>query len=265
VEKSLNRNAATRARIAFFLLFVFLIVGAYVAVTFAKYREQLAARESQAALQEVTDPGQLDEAIRRHPSNRVLQTIARAAKAADETSVAAEKLLSEIEPPSLSKDINYATASRGDLDALRNDLKTAQTNATTVMPRFLALFKTERDTVERYALSLGVGKDTVARFLESVDRRHAETTANISRILLARADYYRAYENYVTVLAGELGGYKVVNGEFIFPLQRTVDRYNVAARAMTAAAKRVAELEEERKKLMQPPQPEEWVKIVNGK
>jgi hypothetical protein len=34
---------------------------------------------------------------------------------------------------------------------------------------------------------------------------------------------------------------------------------------MTAAAKRVAELEQERKKLMQPPQPEEWVKIVNGK
>jgi len=58
-------------------------------------------------------------------------------------------------------------------------------------------------------------------------------------MLSARADYYRAYENYVALLVAEFGSYKVVNGQFIFPLQRTVDRYNVAAHAMAIAAKRV--------------------------
>jgi hypothetical protein len=43
-----------------------------------------------------------------------------------------------------------------------------------------------------------------------------------------------------------------------------VDRYNVAARAMTVAAKRVAELEEERKGLVKLQQ-EGWVQFINGK
>ena len=82
--------------------------------------------------------------------------------------------------------------------------------------------------------------------------------------VLGRADYYRAYESYVAVLVREFGSYKIVNGQFIFPLQRTADRYNVAANAMTAAAKRVAELEEERKTLA-PSQQEGWEQFVNGK
>ena len=57
---------------------------------------------------------------------------------------------------------------------------------------------------------------------------------------------------------------KVVNGEFIFPFQRAVDRYNVAADAMTVAAKRVADLEEERKSLLTSQQ-ERWQQFVNGK
>ena len=60
------------------------------------------------------------------------------------------------------------------------------------------------------------------------------------------------------------GTYEVVAGQFIFPLQRTVERYNVAANAMTAAAKRVAELGEERTRLMQSQQ-EGWEQIANGK
>jgi hypothetical protein len=109
-----------------------------------------------------------------------------------------------------------------------------------------------------------VGKDTIGRFLDHIDRRHAETTAFTSRMLLARAEFYHAYEKYVGVLVGESGAYKVANGQFIFPLQRTAERYNVAASAMTAAAKRVAELEEERKTLMQS-QLAGWEQFVNDK
>jgi hypothetical protein len=59
------------------------------------------------------------------------------------------------------------------------------------------------------------------------------------------------------VLAKEFGAYKVIKGELVFPFQLTVNRYNAAAQAMALAAKRVADLEEERGKLIERPQ-EDW-------
>jgi len=260
-------GAKTRVRIAFLLLFVFMIVfsvGAYFVADLGNLQESMAARESRTALQGITDPRQIDEALGQYPSNKFLQMTAMATKAANETDAAIEKLSNEVEPPAISKAINLGAASRSDLEALRRDLKTAEANATTFMPRYIALLKTERDNVEKYALSLHLGKDTISRFLDSIDKRHAEITAFTSRMLSARADFYRAYEKYVAVLVGEFGAYKVANGQFIFPLQRTAERYNVAANAMTAAAKRVAELAEERKALVQS-QLEGWVRFVNGR
>ena len=257
-------DAKTRVRIAFFFLFAFTIVFSVGAYFVADLRESIAARESQAALQGITEPAQIDEALRQHPANKFLQMMAMATRAASETDAAAEKLSNEVEPPAISKGIDLGAASRSDLEALRGALKTAEANATTFMPRYIALLKTERDNVEKYALSLHLGKDTISSFLDNIDKRHAEITAFTSRMLSARAEFYRAYEKYVAVLAGEFGAYKVVNGEFMFPFQRTVDRYNVAAQAMTVAAKRVAELEEERKTLMQS-QLAAWEQFVNGK
>lgn len=248
-------------------LFVFMVVlsvGAYYVADLRRLQDMLAAREGQAALQGVTDPAQIDDALRQHPQNKFLQMMAMATRAADEADAAVEKLSNEIEPPAKSKDINLGAASRNDLEALRRELKAAEARATTFMPRYAAVLKTERDDVEKYALSLHLGKDAVSRFLDNIDQRHAEITAFTSRMLPARADFYRAYENYVAVLAGEFGSYKVVDGQFMFPFQRTVDRYNVAARAMTAATKRVAELEEERKSLRKSQQ-ERWLQFVNGK
>ena len=103
-------------------------------------------------------PKQIDEALRRHRSNKILQMIAMATKAANETSAAIEKLSNEAEPPALSKDINLSTASRSDLEDLRRDLKAAEAKATTLMPGVIALIKAERDRVETYALSLHAGK-----------------------------------------------------------------------------------------------------------
>jgi len=260
-------NANMRVRIAFLSLFVFMIVfsvGAYFVADLGKLQQSIAARESQAALQGITDVRQIDQALRQHPSNKLLQMIAMATKAADETNAAAEKLANEVEPPAISKDINLGAASRNDLEALRRNLKTAEANATAFVPRYIALLKTERDNVQKYALSLHMEKDAVSRLLDSVDKRHAEITAVTSRALSARADFYRAYENYVAVLVGEFGAYKVVNGQFIFPFQPTVNRYNVAAHAMTVAAKRVAELEEERKSLLKSQQAG-WEQLVRGK
>ena len=260
-------NAKTRVRIAFLCLFVFVIalsVGAYFIADLSKLQEGIAARESRTALQGITDPAQIDEAIRQHPSNKFLRLVAMATRAANETNAAAEKLAGEVEPPSISKAINLGKASRGDLEALRSDLRTAEANATAFLPRYIALLKTERDKVEKYALSMHVERDTVGRLLDSLDKRQAEITAIASSMPSARADYYRAYEKYVAVLVQEFGSYKVVDGQFIFPSERTVDRYNVAGHAMTVAAKRVAELEEERKRLLKSQQ-EGWERLVNGK
>jgi hypothetical protein len=257
----------TRVRIAFLFLFLFVIAcsfGAYYAANLVRLQDGIAAGESQSALQGIADPKQLDEALRLHPSNKFLQLIAMATKAANETDAAFDRLSNEIEPPAISKNINLGTASRSDLEALRRDLKTAETNAATFMPRYTALLKTERDSVEKYASSLHVEKDAIGRLLDGIDRRQAQIAALTSKLLPARADYYRAYENYVAVLAKEFGTYRVVDGQFIFPLQGTVDRYNVAAHAMVVTAKRVAELQEERKSIAKSQQ-DGWEKIVSGK
>jgi hypothetical protein len=259
-------NANTRVRIALLFLFFMIVlsVGAYFARDLGNLQDSLSVRESQAALQGITEPAQIDEALRQHPSNKFLQMMAMAIKAANETNAATEKLSNEIEPPAISKAGNLGAATRSDLEALRRDLTTAEANATTFLPRYVALLKTERDNVEKYALSLHLGKDTIGRFLDNIDKRHAETTALTARMLAARAEFYRAYENYAAVLVREFGAYKVVNGEFIFPFQHVVDRYNVAADAMTVAGKRVAELEEERKTQLQSQQ-QAWLQLVNGK
>ena len=204
-----DRNAKTRVRIAFFFLFVFMIVfsvGAYFVPDLGKLRESIAVREGQTALQGITGPAQIDEALRQQPSNKFLQMMAMATKATNETDAAIGKLSNEIESPAISSDNNLGAASRSDLEALRRDLKTAETNATAFMPRYIALLKTERDSVEKYALSLRLGKDTTGRLLDNIDKRHAEITAFASRMLPARADFYRAYENYVAVLVGESFG-----------------------------------------------------------
>lgn len=267
METPFDQHANVRARIAFLLLFVFvalLSAGAYFIGGLSRLQEHIAPRESQAPSQGISGPTQMDEALRRNPRDKMLQMMAMATRAAIETAAAAEKLSNEVEPPALSRPIDLGKASRDDLEALRRDLKAAEANATALLPRYAALIKAERDKVATYALSLHAEKDVTGRFLDSLDRRHAQATAVTSGTLTARADYYRAYESYVAVLAGELGAYKVVDGQFIFPLQRTVDRYNVAAHAMRAAARRVASLEEERKKLMQSQQ-EGWTPIVESK
>jgi hypothetical protein len=261
-----DRKSKFRVRIAFLCLVVFIIafsVAAYFVSDLGKLQDSISALESRAALQGITDAKEIDEALRQHPSNKFLQMIAMATRAADETSGAVEKLANEVEPAGIAKQINLGAASRSDLEALRRDLKVAEANATALMPRYAALLKTERDNVEKYALSLHVDKDTISRLLDSLDKRHAEITAFTSRMLSARAEFYRAYEKYIAVLVGEFGAYKVVNGQFTFPFKLSVDRYNVAAQAMTVAAKHVAELEEEGKSLKKSQQ-EGWVQFVKG-
>jgi len=259
-------KARARLRIALLLLFVFMVaasVGTYYVADLGRLQDLMAARQGQAALQAITDSSQIDAALKQSPSNRFLRMMAMATKASDETNATIEKLSNEIEPPAIAKAGEPGIASRSDLEALRRDLKTAEINATTSAPRTIAVLKTERDNVEKYAASLQLGKDARGRLLDTIDKRHAEIAALASRTSAARADFYRAYQNYIGILVGEFGAYKFVGGQFIFPLQRTADRYNVAAQAMTAAAKPLAELDQERKTLQQSQQAR-WLHFVKG-
>ena len=254
-------------RVAFFFLFLFvaaLSCGTYFVGSLSKFQESIAVRETQTALQGLADANQIEQALRQNPSNKILQLIAMAAKAAGETGLATETLLNSVEPLSVSKPLDWGTASRSDLEALGRDLKRAQANAATFMPRYLDLLKNERNKVEKHAVSLHVEKDTLSTFLDQLEQRHAKISAFASELLAARADFYRAYQNYLAVVLREFGAYKVVSGQLIFPFQRTVDRYNIAAHAMSAAGKRVAELEVQRQNRMQS-KPEGWEQFVDRK
>ena len=258
-----HRRATARVVIAFVLLLVVvaaLSVGVYY---LGKLQENMAAQESRTALEALKNATPVEAALARYPTNRFLKLMAMATGAAIETGSAIEKLSRDIEPPALARDITQAAASRSDLEALRRDLKIAETNATTSMPRYLALLKAERDRLEDDARALNLEKNVVSRFTDGVDRRHADIAILISKMLAARAEYYRAYDKCATALIAEFGRYKVTNGQFIFPIQYMADRYNIAANAMISAATRAAELEAERKTLAQSPLTG-WEQIAGG-
>ncbi len=151
--------------------------------------------------------------------------------------------------------------SREELESFRRDLKIAEANAQTFFPRYAAIFKAEREQIEKATISLHVPKEIANQLLDGVTERQAKALNSISLTLSARADYYRAYDKYIAFLSGELGSFKIVGGHFIFPLQRTVERYTVVAQAMTSAGKRVAELEADMTK-QEKPLPEEWTALT---
>jgi len=251
-------------RLAFFSLLALLTVAFSLSIDLSKFQERLSNREGQAILQGISSPEELESALRQHPSNSVLQLMAKATKVADNTKAAIDQMSAQIEPARISKELNFSSVSRDELDSFRRDLKTAEANALAFLPRYAAIFKAEREQIESATISFHVPKEIADQLLEGVAQRQAKTFNAISLILSARADYYRAYDKYIAFLSGELGSFKVVAGQFIFPLQRTVERYNVAAQAMTSAGRRVTELETDMKKLEQP-LPEEWIPLTRVK
>ena len=215
-----------------------------------KLIESIDARRGMKELSAVRDPSEIEQALKKNPSNKFLQLMAGAAKLAQETDLATAKLLAEIEPPALGKNINFATATRADLQAYLNDLRTAEANATAAMPRFDALVKKERDDVESLSRSLNIRDDLSRNLLTGVDNRQTIFSAFVSRRMAAQAELYRALARYIGVLVEQYGNYTVKpNGQFEFRDSSVVAGFNVAANAVKAAANRVAELNVEGKQL----------------
>jgi hypothetical protein len=251
VRESLDQKARTPRRLVLVLsllcIFVIACLGlGYYVGDLAKFQTVDPATESRTALRGVNDPEQLDRVLKQHPSNKMLEMVALANRDLREIDAAARRLRNDAEPRDFLKPIDLSAYSRGDLDTLRRDVKTAQSNAATVTPRYIALVNDARAKLENDARLLDVENGTLSEFMTMIDAQHAEMTKLTSEVLAARAEYYNAYERCVAVLVREFGIYKVTNGQVIFPLQSTADGYNRAATAMDAAAKRIAELEDER-------------------
>jgi hypothetical protein len=261
---SSNPFYSTRVQIAFLSLFGMAAAAVYYIPDLSKFQDRTSIREGQATLQGISSPSALESALKQNPSNNVLQLMAKTTKTTNDTKSAIDQLSAQIEPARLSKELNFSSVGRDELDSFRRDLKTAETNATTFLPRYAAIFKNEHDQIESATVSLHVPKEMAGELLDGATQRHAKALKAISLMLSARADYYRAYDKYMAFLSSELGSFKVVAGQFIFPLPRTVERYNVAAQAMTSAAKRVNDLEKEMNKQNQP-LPEEWLRLTGVK
>lgn len=229
----------------------------------ARYQEAGLVRESQAALRDVSSPAQLEQALRQFPANRILKLVALANEKSAEIDAAAKKLLNDAEPASLAKPVELTVAGRGDLDALRRDLKIAESNVAALKSKMTALIKTGRDELESSARALGVESSTVIRFMKGADEQLAESAALASRRLAARSEYYVAWEKCAALLVREFGSYKVTNGQFIFRIQPTADSYNAASTAMAAARKKLSDLEDERGALKQS-QLDRWKNFVGG-
>ena len=257
-------DARWRVRLAFLSLIAVFATGVYFSGQLAKLQEGMAVRERRTASQGATEARPTAEPVKQRTEDKFPELLAMATKAADDTNAAIENLTSEIAPPGIWKTIAFfATAGPNDLEALRRDLKTAEANATAFLPRYVAIVKAEHDSLDQYARA-NADRSTAARFLAGLDGRQAAITDFASRMLAARADYYRAYGNYVAFLAREYGAFKVDKDQFVFPLQFTYNRYNGVAGAMTAAANRVGELDQEGKTLLAS-QREQLTQSISGK
>ena len=262
-----DQKADTRRRPALVvsLLCVIVIaclgVGHYVG-DLAKFQTVNPAKESQTALLGVSDPEQLDRLLRQYPSNKTLKMVALANQDSVEIDAAARRLLNDAEPRDFLKPVDLGAYSPSDLDTLRRDVKTAQSNAATVTPHYIALLNDERSKLENDARSLDAENGAVSEFMTMIDDQHAEMITLASKVLAARAEYYNAYDQCVAVLIREFGTYKVTNGQVTFPFQSTADSFNRAVTALTAAAKRIAELEDERTTLRRS-QPNRWQSFVD--
>ena len=132
------------------------------------------------------------------------------------------------------------------------------------MSRCVGLLESEREKVEVVVRSLNIDDRYIRAALSGIDKRQAQSTDITSKMLSANAEFYRATGGYVAFLIEQFENYKIsTNGHFVFSSQSIADGYDVASRQINDAIKRIAELEEERKKLAQFQQ-EEWERFASG-
>src|ERR1700753_612099 len=111
-------RSATSARIqiALLALFFLLIAAACLSIDLSKFLGRSSTQESPAILQGISSPSQLETALKQRPSNNTLRLMAKTTKIANETKGAIDQLSAQIEPARLSKEPNFGSATRDELD-----------------------------------------------------------------------------------------------------------------------------------------------------
>jgi hypothetical protein len=215
----------------------------------AKLGDALEAREAQAALQGgSTDARTVADVAHRHPSNKILQFFASAFAAAEEANAAANKLYDEIEPPILAQDINPATATRVQIRAYLAGLRTAEENATQLVPRVRAISAKKRESVNTLAKKIGVSDDVQSNFLVGLDATAAKEAAQLERQSAARIDLYHALAANFALLMEHFGRYQALpDGRVQFADAAASGAYSANSRAAQAAAEDVQRLFEQGK------------------
>jgi hypothetical protein len=214
--------------------------------------------EFQRGLNALKDTHGFNQALAKNPSNTFLQLVAGARKIGEETERESERLSDNIEPPALNKEINFATATREDLASYRKNLDAAEKNAKQASLHYTVLLKKERDDMASLARSLNISDSVTQDFLKGIDKRQASALAFTTKMVAARAEFYRVLGDYVTVLIEQSGKYKVEpRGQFIFANQLAADRFNAASSGVNSATKKVNELDAERQQMVQVQQ-QEW-------
>ena len=125
-------SGKARVRIAFLLLFVFIIalsVGAYFVSDLSKLQDDTAAR---TALQGITYPGQIDEALAQHPSNKFLRLTVMAIKAANERNAARKVMVFQRPCGTLAVSLwpRYAHPRNGAILVQVSSMKTSRSGST---------------------------------------------------------------------------------------------------------------------------------------
>ena len=105
-----------RILIAVVSLLVLLTVAVSLSIDLGKYQQRISIQEGQAALQGISSPSQLESALKQHPSNNLLRLMAKATKAVNDTKGAIDQLSAQIEPARLSKEPNFGSVSRDELE-----------------------------------------------------------------------------------------------------------------------------------------------------
>jgi hypothetical protein len=206
----------------------------------------------------------VEQAAEKNPSNVMLQLIAGVKKIAEKTQSEAARLSDEIEPPELSKDINYATATRTDLETFYFALKTAQRNVSAAAPRFAALYREERSEVEKLSHQMNTTDGVRRALLGGVDDKQTRFSIYNSKMMNARGELYSSFADYIAILIEQYDHYKVQpDGRFVFADQSALQRFNNAVNLLNSAAKRVSEVEVEGKQL-EKFQQEGWERVVKG-
>jgi hypothetical protein len=177
------------------------------------------------ALKDISDPAQIDKALRQNPSNIYLRVMAKAAEASQETDRRIKRLLEELASSSLSSDINFSTATRAELEALLRDVKQAEQNASTALSRYDVILKAERGDVQEFARSVIGDGEFTRSILAKIDSRRPKSRAVVSRIITANRDMYGALREIISIMIDQYGSMTVgKNGKFLFANQTLIDR-----------------------------------------